>query len=113
MKREILISSFLVLVGCASPVAQNAAQTTYNTAYESCVKRINVTLTPAEYEETEKYRSKIDPDLDDKVAIQAVYERKRASKVEKCRERASQEAQAAANAVNHVSLPVVFVAPLY
>ena len=68
--RKLLIIG-LLLSGCANPIAQDAYRMAYDSTMHHCTKRINVTLTPAEYAETEQYRSKIDPDLDDKAAIQA------------------------------------------
>ncbi len=111
--RKLLIIG-LLLSGCGTTsIQEQAHESTYRNSLTRCVQRINVVLSPAEYAETEGYRSKIDPDLDNKAAINAVYERKRAQAMDKCRVRAAQEAQAAVSGVNSVTLPVVFVAPLY
>ena len=110
--RKLLIIG-LLLTGCSTGIPESAYRSAYDTSMHYCTKRIVTKLTPAEYAETEQYRSKVDPDLDNKAAIQAVYARHQALEVDKCRVRASQEAQAHMNAVNKVGLPVVFVAPLY
>lgn len=111
--RELLILG-LLLSGCASqPDWYGMA---YKQSFDACIRLTTynklTTLTPAEYAETEQYRSKVDPELDDKAAIQAVYDRKRQAMFNKC----DTEAKMLANNQRYgppVSLPVTFVAPLY
>lgn len=115
MRKLLTLAVVLTLTGCMTQRDDQYQRAAYKSELDTCLKRqhyYNVTLTPAEYAETERYRSKIDPDLDDTNAIQAVYDKKKAAIMLACDKNAEQSGLRARGGPA-VSLPVVFVAPLY
>lgn len=116
MKRQlVLIGVLLMLPGCMTQQADKWEKYAYNNELRRCLNQhhhSNVTLTPAEYAETEQYRSTVDPSLDNTGAIQAVYDKKKAAIMSECNKGAELAGNKARSGPS-VSLPVVFVAPLY
>ena len=105
----------LFISGCSTGYEQYY-EPTYKHELERCLKKLGyetVYLTADEYKATLKYRSKIDPDLDDRATIEKLfYEPKREAIRQQC-ERDARFTAEARSKPPAVSVPVIFVAPAY